>query len=152
MPSFLEYLALFNWSFECRQWNITDKLGQYHTCWCPGFFLIIRSSATIIINCTVSVFQKGRISTTCAISVLRNDRECKYIYIYIFFFKTIQHVTCLKGLQKIPLWMASLTLIFMRSFGTLQPTRLSGFYVQLTEWRSVSNNPFKMGFCFFSHT
>ena len=26
---------------------------------------------------------------------------------------------------------------------------LSGFYVQLTEWRSVSQKPFKMGFCFY---
>ena len=34
-------------------------------------------------------------------------------------------------------------------FATHEAVRPSGFYVQLTEWRSVSKKPFKMGFCFY---
>ena len=34
-------------------------------------------------------------------------------------------------------------------FATHKAVRPSGFYVQLTEWRSESKKPFKMGFCFY---
>ena len=34
-------------------------------------------------------------------------------------------------------------------FATHEAVRPSGFKVQLTEWRSVSKKPFKMGFCFY---
>ena len=34
-------------------------------------------------------------------------------------------------------------------FATHEAVRPNGFEVQLTEWRSVSKKPFKMGFCFY---
>ena len=46
---------------------ILEELGQYHGCWWPG------SS-----RCLPWV----KISTTCTISVSRNDKKCKYIFIF----------------------------------------------------------------------
>ena len=37
-------------------------------------------------------------------------------------------------------------------FATHETVMPSGFEIQLTEWRSVSMNPFKNGFLFLSHT
>ena len=36
-----------------------------------------------------------------------------------------------------------------RHFATHEAVRPCGFYVQLTEWRSDSKKPFKMGVCFY---
>ena len=49
--------------------------------------------------------------------------------------------------------MGSLRLILTRSVDTLKPMRPQAEWVskcQLTEWGSVSKNPFKMGFCFYT--
>ena len=57
-------------------------LHQYHSCWCPGSLCRQGTSSHDIDNvewvspCLIW----GRISTTCAISMWRNDIQCKYIF------------------------------------------------------------------------
>ena len=61
--------------------NIPEELGQYQVRWCPGSLRRQLISITMHYN-----LLRARISTTCVILVLNNDRKCIYIYIYIYIY------------------------------------------------------------------
>ena len=67
--------------------NIPGKLGQYHDCWCLGSMhpWAISSHGTDYVGSTGPWLPQGRISTNCAMSVLRNDRKCTYMYTFLMF-------------------------------------------------------------------
>ena len=63
--------------FENLSWNNTWELCQYHGCWCPVSCITISAAMILTIwNGDVPVF-----SITCNISVLRDHRKCRYIFV-----------------------------------------------------------------------
>ena len=66
-------------------WNVPGKLDQYHGSWCPGSLHhqdissigieFMRSTISCLLRGRTSMRCVARISTFCAISVLRNDRN-----------------------------------------------------------------------------
>ena len=68
-----EFIVSFE-PFWCWRWNIPWWLSQYHCCWWPGDFScqVISSHGIDCVYINRSHFLLGKISTTGAISVLRN--------------------------------------------------------------------------------
>ena len=65
------------------QCTLTRSAGQYHGCWCPGSLRhqAISSNGIDYVNLVGLCFTWGRISITCVMSMWRNDRNCKYMYV-----------------------------------------------------------------------
>ena len=68
----LKYYSFWRWD-----WNIPGEIGQYHGYWCPGSLRrqIISSHGIDSVGHMCSCFPWGTISTTCAISVSRNEEH-----------------------------------------------------------------------------
>ena len=66
----------------CRSKNIPGKFGQYHGCWCCncGYCLVI---SNYDIGCVGYMNPWGRISNVCGILMLRDDRNCKNILMFV---------------------------------------------------------------------
>ena len=62
--------------------GISVWLGQYHRCWCPGSLCRQDTSSHDIdyVEWVGPCLIWGRISTTCVISMWRNDMKCKYLF------------------------------------------------------------------------
>ena len=81
----------------CRNRVIPVWLGQYHGCWCPGSLCrqVISSHDIDCVNYVGPYLTWGRISTTCVMSVWRNDRNYKYMFMFL-----LKNLAC-KELTKI---------------------------------------------------
>ena len=68
-------------SYMYLSWTI----GQYHGCWCPGSLCRqdISTHDTDYVEQVGPCLTQERISTTCVMSVWRNDRNCKYIFMFL---------------------------------------------------------------------
>ena len=77
----------------CWDRNIPGKLGQYIGCWCPGSFHrhVISSHNIHCMQRRYPCLPWEWISTTCGISVLRNDMKYKSVFFLFFCFFSIQH-------------------------------------------------------------
>ena len=63
---------------------ILIKLGQYHGCWCPdSLHCQVINIHNIGQNYVGPCFTWGRITTTCVMSVWRNDRNSKYMFRFL---------------------------------------------------------------------
>ena len=60
------------------------QLGRYHGCWCPGSLRHqdISSHNIDYVEYAGPCLTWGRISTTCVISMCRNDIKCKYLFMF----------------------------------------------------------------------
>ena len=76
---------IFDLPLMCGDQIISVQHGQYHGCWCSGD-LHPRDNSTYNIDCveyTSSCLTWERISTTCVMSVWKNDMNCRYIFMFL---------------------------------------------------------------------
>ena len=74
-----------------------SRSSQYHRCWCPGF-LRRQGISNIGIGYAAQTYlclSQRRISATCDISVLRNDRKYKHYYSDVILGAIVFHITSL---------------------------------------------------------
>ena len=79
------------WSYACAvhlplthgDQVIPVYLGRFHGCWCPGCFChqAISSHDIDYANWVGPCLTRGRISTTCVMSMWRNHRKCEYMFL-----------------------------------------------------------------------
>ena len=83
----------------CGDRVISVKLGQYHGCWCPSYLRRqdISSHDVDHVDYVGSCLIWGRISTTCVVSMWRNDIKCEYMFIF-----PLKNLAC-KGMYS--LWL-----------------------------------------------
>ena len=69
---------------KCGDRVISVYLGQYHGCWCPGSLRRqdISSHGIDYVEYLGPGLTWGRISSTCVISMWRNDIKCKYMFMF----------------------------------------------------------------------
>ena len=75
-----------NQHLTCREQIVPVQHRKYHGCWCPGSLRRQDISTHDIgyVEYMWSCLTSGGISTTCAMSVWRNDINCKCIFMYLW--------------------------------------------------------------------
>ena len=85
---------IFWWYDNCLTLNVRglSLIDQYHGCWCPGSLrrqdISTHDIEYVLYVCSCPTW--GRISTTCVMSMWRNDMKCKYMF--LFPLKNLAHI------------------------------------------------------------
>ena len=89
------YLMPF-WLLICGDWVTLVWQGQYHGCWCLGSLhsQVVSTHDIDYVEWLATCLPWQKISSTCAITVWGNDRNCKYIFMVLL--KNLAH----KGLNR----------------------------------------------------
>ena len=85
----------FTWPLACGDRINSVQHCKYHGCWCPGSLRRQDISTHDIdyVEYVSSCLTWGRVSTTCIMSMWRNNRKCKYMFLF-----TLKNSAC-KGLE-----------------------------------------------------
>ena len=84
MLTFLKWIQCKGWPLTCGDQIILVQHSEYHCCWWPGS-LCHQDISTHDINYeeyVSSCLTWGKTSTTCVMSVWRNDKNCSYIFMF----------------------------------------------------------------------